>query len=88
MLLALFLGMWGIQRFYLRRPTLGWVSLVLCKAGIGLGLIAWFLMGDFVLGLSFTVAGALIAETIGIADAIALQSGRMSVDGVGKPLAP
>jgi TM2 domain-containing membrane protein YozV len=88
MLLALFLGMWGIQRFYLRRPTLGWVSLVVCKAGIGLGLIAWFLMGDFVLGLSFTVAGALIAEIIGIADAIALQSGRMSVDGVGKPLAP
>ena len=87
-LLGLFLGMWGVQRFYLRRPTLGWVSLVLCKGGIGLGLIAWFLMGEFVLGLSLVAAGALIAEIICIADAFALVSGRMSVDGVGKPLAP
>ena len=87
-LLAIFLGFWGIQRFYLRRPALGWVALVSCKGGLGFGLLLWFLMGDPIPGIHLLIGGPVIAELIGIADAVALQSGTMTTDGVGKPLAP
>lgn len=87
-LLAIFLGIWGVQRFYLRRPALGWVALVLCKGGLGIGLLAMFVGGDPVTGIVFIVGGPVSAELIGVVDAIKLQSGSLSTDGAGKPLAP
>ncbi len=87
-LLGIFLGFWGVQRFYLRRPALGWLALVLCKGGLLAGFLIWFLGGAVVPGLVLVIGGPVLAEVIGLADAMSLQSGRMSTDGVGKPLAP
>ena len=88
MLLALFLGFWGVQRFYLRKPGLGWLALVLCKGGIALGLILMLVLDAWDVGLGVLILGPVLAEAIGIADAMALTSGRMATDGVGKPLGP
>lgn len=88
MLLALFLGFWGVQRFYLRKPGLGWLALVSCKGGIALGLVSIFALDAPGIGLVPLILGPLLAESIGILDAIALASGRMATDGVGKPLGP
>lgn len=88
MLLGLFLGCWGVQRFYLRRPALGWLALVLCKGGMAVGLVSIFALDAPGIGLVPLILGPLLAESIGILDAIALASGRMATDGVGKPLGP
>ena len=88
MLLGLFLGAWGIQRFYLRMPALGWLAIVVCKLGIVLGLLMMFVMQQWGIGLVFLVLGPLLAEAIGVFDAVSLATGSMKVDGRGKPLDP
>lgn len=87
-LLGLFLGLWGVQRFYLRKPGLGWVALVLCKGGIALGLVLMLVLDAWDVGLGVLILGPALAEAIGIADALGLASGRTATDGVGKPLGP
>ena len=88
MLLGIWLGVWGVQRFYLRSPGMGWCALVICKGMIISGLILLLNTSDFALGLTFIIAGPAIAEAIGLIDAVALASGRMTTDGTGKPLGP
>lgn len=85
--LALGLGLWGVQRFYLRRPALGVVAFALTKIGLILGVILFF-FGFWLPGAIVLVGLGLISILIGIVDAIALASGAIKTDGLGKPLDP
>ena len=86
--ISVFLGFWGVQRFYLRRPAMGWLSLVVCKVGLLIGLLLLFFTQAQGLGLFIAIAGPTVAELIGLADAISLGAGWTSTDGKGKPLDP
>lgn len=87
MLLSFFLGLWGVQRMYLRRPALGWFCFVWTKVGV-LGGILLVLFGLVPAGLVLLIGFPLISWLIGIGDLVALAAGLIRTDGLGKPLDP
>ena len=87
MLLALFLGIWGVQRLYLRKPALGWICFVWTKIGV-IGGILLLLFGFVPAGLTLLIGFPLMSWLVGVGDLIALSAGMMKTDGLGKPLDP
>lgn len=87
MLFALVLGFDGFQRFYLRRPALGWICVIWSKIGIFGGLILLFL-GLWPAGLVLLIGFPLLSWLVGLGDLVALATGNMQTDGMGKPLDP
>ena len=85
-LVAIFLGFWGVQFFYLRRPGLGWIALAFCKLGIALGLALALIANQLEWGLLVGIVGPVVAEGMGILTAIGLLMGKINTDGRNKPL--
>lgn len=87
MLFALVLGFDGFQRFYLRRPALGWICTIWSKIGIFGGIIL-LILGVWQAGLVLLIGFPLLSWLVGIGDLVALATGNMQTDGMGKPLDP
>ncbi|MAJ47299.1 MAG: hypothetical protein CBC35_08630 [Planctomycetes bacterium TMED75] len=87
MLLAVFLGIWGVQRLYLRRPLVGWICFIWSKIGVIGGLVL-LLFGLVPAGLILLIAFPFISWLVAVGDLVALASGAVRVDGLGKPLDP
>ena len=87
MLLALFLGIWGVQRLYLRKPALGWICFIWTKIGV-IGGIVLLVFGFVPTGLVLLIGFPLMSWLVGVGDLIALSGGMIQTDGLGKPLDP
>ena len=87
MLLALFLGIWGVQRMYLRKPAIGWFCFVWTKVGV-LGGLLLLAFGVVPAGLFMLVGFPLTSWFLGMGDLMALAAGITRTDGLGKPLDP
>lgn len=87
MVLALFLGIWGVQRLYLRKPALGWICFIWTKIGV-IGGILLLAFGFLPAGLVLIIGFPLMSWLVGVGDLVALSTGLIRIDGIGKPLDP
>ena len=87
MQLAVFPGVWGVQRLYLRQPVLGWICFIWSKIGVVGGLLL-LLFGFLPAGLILLIAFPFMSWLVAVDDLVALASWAMKVDGLGKPLDP
>ena len=87
MLLCPFLGIWGVQSFYLRRPAAGWSCFVMTKVGVIAGLLL-LAFGEPRAGLVLLIGLPLLSWLFALWTLLRLGSGAITSDGMGKPLVP
>ena len=85
--LCLFLGIWGVQSFYLRYPVPGWICFAWTKIGLigGIILLVFGLSGA---GLVLLIGFPLVSWLYAVGCLVALATRSLNADGLGKPLDP